>query len=461
MKFLPLFKGTISIVQALSLATQDMKSFKISFSTFVHTALISLAIISLSSCKDDEDEVPPRITIQAPFENQVFSSTDTIEAAATITDNEQITSVELEILDLDFNQVATRQSYPASGSTLNFGQFFPINAPQLPTGDYYLAFRANDGNNAGSAFVKIKINAIPRALEGVLILTSESNQSYIYYRDADDDQFEVVKNFFSDAVGGALNFRQNIFATAGGEIGDALFFETEEYSAVSSLPGFGMPGSRYYLSVAYHEDLEQFTVSNREGRVRVLDKNAFALLGFDGIQGYLPLHVFGTEDGYFLAEKELNGPIHALTAYSFQGLLLDNYPVAGEVKGVFDRNLNEKFVWVDDPEGLELRLLNNTTEFLSLPYERPGERLNDVVRIDQNTFILNTTEGLLRYNYGNGGTAPLSDTSPQGKMYFDELNQLLYITEGEQCSIYSIDGSLLDQFSFPRDIVYVGFDYNR
>jgi hypothetical protein len=438
-----------------------MKSFKKRFSTYVHTAVMIFAIVTLSSCKDDEDEVSPRVTIQLPFENQVFSSIDTIEASATITDNEQLTSVELEILDLDFNQVATKQSYPASGTTFNFGQFFPIDAPQLPTGDYYLAFRANDGSNVGSGFVKIKINAIPRELEGVTILTTESNQSYLYYRKADENEFEVVTNFFSDAVGGGLNYRENIFATAGGEAGEAVFLETEEYSTISSLPGFGMPGTSYFLSVDYHENLEQFTVTNREGRIRVFDKNAFPILGFDGLTGFLPLEVFESEDGYFLSEKELSGPLYAFTAYSFQGLLLDNYPVAGEVKGLYDRNQNEKYVWVDDPEGLELRLLNVSTEFLSLPYERPGERLSDVVRIDQNSFILSTSEGLLRYNYSNGGTIPLSDSAPQGKLFFDDLNQLIYLTQGTTCSIYGIDGSLLNEFSFPREIKYVGFDYNR
>ncbi|MFT5596213.1 MAG: hypothetical protein ACI8QH_001003, partial [Flammeovirgaceae bacterium] len=335
-----------------------MKSFKKHFSTFVHTGLTILVVISLSSCNDDEDENPPRVTIESPFENQTFLSIDTIDASAIITDNEQITSVELEILDLEFNQVALRRSYPASGSTFNFGQRFPIDAPQLQTGDYYLAFRANDGRNVGSAFVKIRINAIPRELEGVLVLTSQSNQSYIYYREEGENEFEVEHNFFSDAVGGGLNYRQNIFASVGGQAGDADFFETEEFSIVNSLPGFGNTGLPFYLSMTFDDQLEQFILTQRDGRVRVLDKSAFVLLGFEGLANHFPLQVFGNEDGYFLSEKEIDGPLYSFTFYSFQGLLLDNYLVAGAVRGVFDRNLNEKFVWVDDPEGLELRLLN-------------------------------------------------------------------------------------------------------
>lgn len=438
-----------------------MKSYKDHFSTFVHSALVILVVISLSSCNDDEDENPPRITIESPFENQTFLSTDTIEANAVITDNEQITSVELEILDLEFNQVALKRSYPASGSTFNFGQRFAIDAPQLQTGDYYLAFRANDGRNVGSAFVKIRINAIPRELEGTLVLTNQNNQSYIYYREDDENEFELEINFFADAVGGGLNYRQNIFATAGGEAGNADFFEIAEFSMVNSLPGFGSTGLPFYLSMTFDVQLEQFILTERDGRIRVLDKNASLLLGFDGLVNHLPLQVFGSQDGYFLSEKEIDGPIHALTFYSFQGLLFNNFLVAGAVRGVFDRNFNEKFVWVDDPNGLELRLLNTSTEFLSLPYERPGARLADVVRTGSNTFVISTSDGLLRYNYSNGGTVILNSSAPEGDLYFDDLNQLIYIVDGQDARVYGINGELAGDFSFPREIKYIGFDYNR
>jgi hypothetical protein len=309
--------------------------------------------------------------------------------------------------------------------------------------------------------VKIRINAVPRELEGVLVLTSQDNQSYVYYREEDENEFEVVHNFFSDAVGGGLNYRQNIFATAGGETGDADFFETEEFTIVNSLPGFGNTGLPFYLSITFDDNLEQFIVTQRDGRVRVLDKSAFALIGFDGLVNHLPLKAYGNQDGYFISEKEIDGPIYSLTFYSFQGLLMDNYPVAGEVKGVFDLSLNEKFVWVDDPEGLELRVLNVSTEFLSLPYQRIGTRLSDVIRTGNNAFIISTSEGLLRYNYSNGGTVIFNSSAPEGDLYFDDLNQLIYLVSGQDATIYGMNGSELGGFSFPREIAFVGFDYNR
>ncbi|MGB6038175.1 MAG: hypothetical protein WBG42_18000, partial [Cryomorphaceae bacterium] len=154
-------------------------------------------------------------------------------------------------------------------------------------------------------------------------------------------------------------------------------------------------------------------------------------------------------------------PLYTLVFYSFQGLLFDIYQVNGAIRGVFYRNLNEKFVWVDSPEGLELRILNISTEFLSLPYQRPGARLSDVIQTGNNSFIISTSEGLLRYNYSNGGTVILNSSAPEGDLYFDDLNQLIYLVSGQVARIYSVNGDQAGEFSFPRNIVDIGFDYNR
>jgi hypothetical protein len=438
----------------------DMKSFKFKFSTFVQTFLLLVAVV-VTGCKEDEDDISPRVIVSQPFENQPFQSTDTIEATATITDNEQLTSVTLELLDLNFELVGKRESYFASGTSFNFGQFFPIDGELLESGDYYLAFRANDGNNIGSAFVKIRINAIPRQLDGVVAVTKANNQTSVYYREEDQSNFELKTSFFNDAVGAGLNYRQDILGIAGGEAGDAVFFDLEEYEVVATIPGFGNVGLPFYATLSFEDEIDRFFVAERDGLVRVLDENAAQLLAFNILKQHVPQEFFGNEEGFFVLEKEIDSPLHVLTHYTFQGLLLDVYQVNGPVRSLDSRNFNEKFVWVDAPGGFELRLLNLATGFLSLPYQRPDASLTDAVRVDQNVFILSTSEGLLRYNYSNGGVTNLNMSAPFGELYYDELSQLIYVVDGEEAIVYTTDGVELGAFSFPEEIVFIGFDYNR
>lgn len=431
------------------------------FSTLVHLSLLSFALASFSGCKEEGDEEPPLVFIDSPFENQTFQSTDTIQAAATISDNEQVVFVDLELLDLDFNQVSVKGRYQVSGSNVEFGQFFPIGNPDLETGDYYLAFRASDGENVGSAFVKIRINAIPRELEGVFVVTVQNNQTRIYRREEGASTFEFEADFFSDAVGAALNYRDNILALAGGDVGDAVFLETEEYQIVNSLPGFGTPDLPYFVTIDFDTETERFYLSQRNGIIRLFDEVGSGLASFDGLANHLAFGLFGGGTDVYASEKEIDGPIHSLTRYTESGLLLNVFPVSGEVVGLFPRSGFEEFVWIDDPEGLELRILDTSTELLSLPYQRPGDRLYGVVRVSSNTFVISTSNGLLRYNYSNGGTIVLSSSAPTGKLYFDDLNELIYLVDGNEFLIFSVSGQELGSVSFGEPILYVGFDYNR
>ena len=418
-------------------------------------------MFSFSACNEETDENPPRIFTISPFENETFQATDTIEAIATVTDDRQIEYVDLEILDLDFNQVSVKERYTVSGSNVEFARLFPIGNSDLPTGDYYLAFRASDGENVGSGFVKIRINGVPRELEGVYVLTVQGNITRVHYREADEFEFDEEFSIASDAIGAALNYRKNILAIAGGDIGDAVFLETEEYSIVNSLPGFGTPDLPFFTSLSFNREDDVFYLSQRDGTMRIFDELGSSLVGFNGLDNHLILSMFGSGFDVYACEKQLAGPIHSLTRYTETGLLINVYPVAGEVLGVFEKSTNEEFVWIDNPEGLELRILNENSELLSLPYERPNTRLHGVIRISGNAFVINSEDGLLRYNYSNGGTVILDADAPEGELYFDDLNELIYLVQENQFSIYSIDGSQVGSASFNAPILYIGFDYNR
>jgi len=437
-----------------------MKSFKKGFLTFVHSSLI-FVLFGLISCSEEQDEISPRVIVSSPFENESFQSTDTIGVTAIINDNEQVTSVDIELLDLDFNLVGRKESFLVTGSTVNFRQSYPINGLFLESGDYYLAIRASDGNNVGSGFVKIRVTGVPRELEGTIVITKEFNQTTVFYNLANETDFQIRLNFFSDIVGAGLNYCQDILVTAGGEAGDAIFFELGEFSAINSLTGFGNGGLAFFSTVAFSKDIGRFFVAESEGVVRVFDENASQLLAFNALAENIPQEIFGSSEGYFIEEKEIDSPVTVLSHYSFQGLLFDVYLVSGAIRAFFDLSFTEKFVWVDNPAGFELRLLNLTNKGMSLAYQRIDSRLHDVIRVEHDIFILSTSEGLFRYNFSNGGISPINESAPEGDLYYDDLNGLIYLVTGTEITIFTILGNQLGGLEFDQEIVFVGFDYNR
>ena len=421
--------------------------------------LLVISVFIFGCKKDDVDEDPPNIFIESPFENQSFSSVDTIFVDAVITDNENVESLELELLSLD-NELITKRQFSVSGTEVNFSYSFEINEPLLSTGQYYFALRARDSENRASSFKQVLINAIPRQIDQYIAITTQTNDVRIE-SSTDLENWMPRINRFMDYNGSAMNFRQNVMGVVGGEIGDAEFYSTSEFNQLITYPGFGTPSIDYFMGLDYSEAGEQFILLQNEPRARVLDKEAQPQSAAELTQNFLPVLSFGFGDRYFVLEKRITNNERFLNLYAFAGLKLKSFTVFGPVVGVFEKDLDEYFVWVAEEDGTKLYELNIQNELFAPVYERPGESLLSVVETDNEVFIFSTDQGMYRYTYGNGGTNPLSDTFSPEQLIYDELNGLIYGIDGQTLYELSSTAEFIQAIQFNRDLVFFGIDYNR
>ncbi|HKL02311.1 MAG TPA: hypothetical protein VJ911_01495, partial [Cryomorphaceae bacterium] len=225
-----------------------MKSFTAQFLTLVHTAAITLIaglLAMLSGCKEDVDEDPPRVFISTPFENQPISSIDTIYVSATITDNERVAYVEIDLLDQNFSSVTDPIRFNTSGTEESFGYEFYLNEPFLTSGVYYFTVRAGDGENVGSAYKQVNLSAIPREIDQFVAVTYSFNNVDIY-KGSSLQSWDLLVNRFADFQGAALNYRQNILGVAGGVVGDANFYNLDDGEVLVAYTGMGEPSIPYF-----------------------------------------------------------------------------------------------------------------------------------------------------------------------------------------------------------------------
>lgn len=420
---------------------------------------LGLSIIFFGCKKDDEDEDPPNIFVESPFENQVFSSVDTISVLATITDDRNISSVEVELLTLD-NELIAKQQFSFSGTEVNFAYFFEINEPLLSTGQYYFALRAHDGVNRSSSFKQILITAIPRQIDQYIAVTTETNNVQIESSTDLQTWTDRITRFI-DYNGGDLNHRQNVIGIVGGEIGDAEFYNTTEFEQVISYPGFGIPSIPFYLGLDYSEIGERFVLLQNDPQARLLDPEAQPLSSAILMPNFLPIRSFGFDDRYFVLEKRITTDERFLNLYSFPGLRLKSFTVLGPVIGVFEKDLDEYFVWIAEENRSALYVLNTQNELFAPVYERPGENLLSVAETDNGVFIFSTSLGIYRYTYSNGGTNPLNDQLSPSRLVYDDLNGLIYGINGQTLYELSGTGQLIQSIEFNRELAFFGIDYNR
>lgn len=440
-----------------------MKSFTTQFLTLVHTASIALVVCLLavlSGCEEDVDEDPPRIFISEPYENQPISAIDTFSVSATITDNERVAFVEIDLLDQNFSSVIAPSRFSSSGTEVAFGTQFYLEEPFLTSGPYYLAVRAGDGDNIASAYKQVNLSAIPREIDQFVAVTYSTNNVDIF-KGATLQSWDLLLNDFVDFQGAALNYRQNIIGIAAGDIGDAHFYNLDDGEIRISYTGFGTPSIPYFRGLDYNHDSENFILLQDEPRARVLDKYAEGLYAAELFSSFRPVRSFDFGDSYFVYEKRVTAEQFLLTRYSKAGLLFSSYTPSGPVIGVFEKDLDQYFVWENGAEGARLSLLTLDNELLSPIFTRNGETLKACVEVDSGIFVFSTDQGLYRYNFGNGGTAVLNTAFSPATLLYDDLDGVLYATSGNTVYLVSLDGSVGESYTFSNPIGFFGVDYNR
>ncbi len=441
-----------------------MKSFRKSFLTYVKclgTWVVGIIImLHLGSCEKEEELPSPRIFIDNPVEQQLIQSLDTVLVRAQIEHTGTLQWVEVELVDLEYRTVSAKQRYTGALARSNFEGLLIMDMPLMEGGAHYVAVRANDGRKTGSGFKRVQVSPVPRKLDRVLMALRSSFNISILAKEA-GEAWETLFGKAIDCRGVALNYRQNILATVGGETGNLDFHEMEEYSVVNSLQGFGTPSTPFFLGVQYDRRHEEFQVLMREPRLRVYDKSAMPSAGFELIFDHIPSAVFAVNDHYYTIERPIGIPSMRLVKYTRIGVRLSILEVEGEVKGMFARNEGEIFVWENHPDGCKLRMLSDNSQLIADIFQRPGESLEAVVQIQPGIFLFLTDQGLYRYNYSNGGTVPLGSHISGQRMYYEPLDQLLYVSNGEVLDVLTTGGQLLESHSFAAEVFWVGFDYNR
>lgn len=440
-----------------------MKSFQCRFLTLVHSVVkVLLLSLVLVSCNDkDDDEQSPVIDVQFPQSFDQISSIDTIPFLAYISDNKQVTSVYIDLLTLDFEQRMPRQQYDVSGSNVTFATDLLLNEPFLESGTYYIVVRASDGVNESATFIEVHLVATERVIESFIVVTNQGNATKVHASQDLNDWTEKL-SLFSDARGAALNYRQGLLGICGGEIGDAVFYDITEFEPMSSIPGFGTPSSPYFLGLEFDAERERFYLYQNDPRMRVLDKTASGLYGVPLQVGHRPEQSFRLQGENFVEEKSIADSDVVLAAYSQAGSLFTSYAVNGDVISLSEKSQSELFMWLNTPSGVELSVVNTSSDLIASVYNRVGETLLAALELGPGIFLISTDQGLYRYNYNNGGTTVLNPSPNPTSFYLDDLDGLVYATEGNTLYIImSQSGQVFDSHQFPDPILEFAINYNR
>ena len=394
--------------------------------------LLMFLFAAFFSCNEAEDKTPPLVLISSPTEGSSFQQMDEILIRAQISDNEQIVSVLSNILYSDGETVAINGPviFPTSPN-VNFKESILVEDSLLPTGNYFVRIEANDGTNTIAAFRSIQITGIPKRKLSLMLVTDAGSSSQLW-EDKNDFLFQQTINLGN-------RHHQSIFQARNQELWSAVQDgnELSVHNLISKLRSFNQSFTQnfsapyeslqanganvYYASkeelVAYTLNqairFSVFPAANRKFGKMQVGERYLLLEESDLVNTNLQLKILFNDNGAQFAAVYLNDP---LVNGFFRGLS----------QAVLFQNKNgQGLIQELSVESSSISTILNLTD-----------SIHEITQIDANRYLLSTNTGLYEFSYLNRSLT-LRINIVGAKMAFDDLNQEVYVGQGNNVWRYS------------------------
>lgn len=422
---------------------------------------VIVAMTFFSACKK-KDDIHPTVKINSPSSGQSFTVGDTIPVSATISDDKQITSVTVRLLNSGNIPVASSVTVPVSANSYTLNIQFIIDNLYLETGNYTIAVVASDEHTETNAFVSIHLNELPKERIGIYVLSSSNNSSFLVSKLDTANNPAPVITVTGDYSGSAIYSRNKELFTLGKITGSFNAFSLANNSLLWSKPAvsFSLPT---FQSLFFSDDLVY--VSYYDGNIKGYDKNGSLKYTVQQQGFFIPDAIF-KNDQYFFSEiyypgTQLNkiGSFYLVTGVPNQERTLDI-----DLKNMYTLDEDRLLLFGNDlisGQGqIEIYNIigNGTTSIHSIP----SGSLNSVVQIDNTHYFISHSNGIYRYNYSLNSLVPFVSGFSAYSLEYDDLNQQLFACSESHVNVYnSVNGDFQYSVMNTDSVMDVRILYNK
>lgn len=395
-----------------------------------------LCIALFSSCKK-EKSIAPVIRIMSPLPGQGFNAGDTVHVSASISDDHEVTSVTIRLLNASYISCDHDEVIRTTGSTAEIRKEYVISNSYLETGNYYIAVIASDGSELTNEYVKIHITELPKVRKEVFLLSAYNNFSYTVSSLDSLNNPVMAFHVNGDYVSSAINSVNHELLTVGSISGSFSAYDLFTNSIRWSYPptAFSIPTFKNLFLIK-----DRVYVSYYDGRIKGYD--------MDGAQKYEV-----QQQGYFIPDVIYKNDIYFFSEIYYRSSHLNKLGVfylgTGEEKQEHTIDIDLRNMYSLDQN--RLLLFGNDTilgQGKIEIYDISGNGsillqtlltglLNNVVQLDDIHYLLACTDGIYKYDYSMNSIITFVTGLPVYSLEYDEVNQELFACSGHTMHVYN------------------------
>ena len=397
---------------------------------------IFILLISISSCKKDEDTSLPTIQITSPASGSVFSVLDTIYISANISDNEILKSASVYILDDKARNISGTQSFSVSSNTYTLNTFILLNDIRIESDTYDLVVTASDNYNTKKTYQKINLTSPNKELEKIIILTEDLNNTYVLEQESSGNivQKHIISSLLTDAE---INSYYNSLLTLS-KAGNLTNLNISNYELYWENSNLNTPPYEYKGKLLIHNEIifasqrnnsiYGYTYANTVNKTAISENSDYQPNLFCIHNDYIISTSYSMGIGANKIEKS-----YFSTGIPSASINLNTNPVE-----IIPSLNNSVFIFSNTSSSGKIDAFHLAYNTLQEQYTFENEIIKSVCKISNNDIIIATNLHTYIFNSESNNAYIIKDGYSPSSIFYEELNNLVYCAVNNTITIFTL-----------------------
>lgn len=390
----------------------------------------------LLGCRHEEPDTPPLITVYFPSDNSNYDAVDTVYFKVSITNDENINTLEIYITDQNNNIQGNKQVWTINKRAETITDYFYINIPSAISGSYYIVFNATDSRDNTKRFVPITLNGIPKVMNKVALFTTNNLNSHIEILDTGFNPVNTiyVNNQFEDGI--ISSYQQNIMFLS--KSGQLSVYDATTLSYLWSVTD---------INSLTHPFLGHLSLANPY----VLVPYSFCIRSYDRSGTYFrtytipaleqrPVYSFVSDNYLFVVTKSYNNtPSRMYKFYFNTNQLADSYMLSYDFDPVkiIQTDDDKLFIFGNIQGQVKLYEYYIQENILSQVTGLPDKQFYDAIRVDDQRLIVSMNGMLYQLNSQTYTIIAINGLLHGYDLEYDMNDQTIWIANGNELFVYT------------------------
>ena len=406
--------------------------------------LIFISLMQLYCSCTKKDANPPEIYLQSPLSNESFQLPCDIKVSGYAIDNEKVDRVEVALISENSVTIIQGFNIEADSSYFEYDLSLFVEDRLLLSGNYFINIKAYDEfENFTSEYISIYLNEIPKTLESLIYITSNSNQTFIHQQDSLGNS-QLVKQLSGNHILSMGNSRSQHLFVGTDQNGD--FIDLNSFTNLWNVP-IASPNNLLFIDGSNSNYGDQSHLVLGDGRIISYNKNGNII---NTIYSN-PQELFGKfniQEDIVLVETYSSFLERDLSVYFRQsGIEKQRVEINGEIVKIVPILNNEYAIFSQFLNVSRISIYYENLNQLYTDLELPNSIIYDA-RFINDYLIFSSSNGLYKYDFNLNILNQISSNIKPSKIILNEMDPFIYLTVGDELWAYSEDGNLSFLSSF-------------